>query len=118
MCETQGARFFGTLTKTDFQAIANGENRLGSGAGWGYNRDMEEVLIELAVFLAGAASGALLKYLQDRKLLRVYGELVRQLTGSLRQQVAPTARLDQEGRTLAETNAKARAGSNVLRWPP
>jgi hypothetical protein len=48
---------------------------------------MDQTLIVLAVFLAGAASGAALSYLKDRRLLFLYGELVRQLSSALQQQV-------------------------------
>jgi hypothetical protein len=50
---------------------------------------MDQTLIDLAVFLAGAASGAALSYLKDRRLLHSYGDLVRQLSGALQQQVEP-----------------------------
>jgi hypothetical protein len=48
---------------------------------------MDQTLIDLAVFLAGAASGAALSYLKDRQLLHSYGELVRQLSAALQEQV-------------------------------
>ena len=48
---------------------------------------MDQTLIYLAVFLAGAASGAALSYLKDRRLLQLYGDLVRQLSDALQQQV-------------------------------
>ena len=48
---------------------------------------MDQTLIDLAVFLVGAASGAALSYLKDRRLLHLYGDLVRQLSGALQQQV-------------------------------
>ena len=48
---------------------------------------MNEGLIEVGIFLLGAGSGALLKYLQDRRLLRYYGELVDSLSRALQQQV-------------------------------
>ena len=47
---------------------------------------MDELLI-FGVFLAGAGSGALLKYMQDQRLLSLYGDLVRQLSTALKQQV-------------------------------
>ncbi len=50
-----------------------------------YKRYMDETLIELGVFLAGAGSGALLKYAQDRRLLHLYSEIIRQLSGALHQ---------------------------------
>jgi len=48
---------------------------------------MDQTLIDLGVFLAGAASGAALSYLKDRRLLHLYGDLVRQLSGALQEQV-------------------------------
>ena len=48
---------------------------------------MDQTLIGLAVFLVGAASGAGLSYLKDRRLLHLYGDLVRQLSGALQRQV-------------------------------
>jgi len=48
---------------------------------------MDQTLIDLGVFLAGAASGAALSYLKDRRLLHLYGDLVRQLSGALQHQV-------------------------------
>jgi len=48
---------------------------------------MDQTLIALGVFLAGAASGAALSYLKDRRLLHLYSDLVRQLSGALQQQV-------------------------------
>lgn len=48
---------------------------------------MDQTLIDLAVFLVGAASGAALSYLKDRRLLHLYGDLVRQLSDALQQQV-------------------------------
>ena len=48
---------------------------------------MDQTLIVLGVFLAGAASGAALIYLKDRRLLHLYGHLVRELSGALQEQV-------------------------------
>lgn len=48
---------------------------------------MDETLIGLGVFLAGAGSGAALTYLKDRQLLHDYADLVRRLTSALQQQV-------------------------------
>jgi hypothetical protein len=48
---------------------------------------MDETLIGLGVFLVGAAGGAALTYLKDRQLLRMYADLVRQLSSALQQQV-------------------------------
>jgi hypothetical protein len=48
---------------------------------------MDQTLIALGVFLAGAASGAALSYLKDRRLLYLYGDLVRQLSDALQEQV-------------------------------
>jgi hypothetical protein len=48
---------------------------------------MHDGLIEVGIFLLGAAGGALLKYLQDRRWLRYYGELVSNLSRALQQQV-------------------------------
>ena len=48
---------------------------------------MDQTLIDLAVFLLGAGSGAALSYLKDRRLLHQYSDLVRQLSGALQQQV-------------------------------
>jgi hypothetical protein len=43
-----------------------------------YKLPMDHALIDLGVFLAGAAGGAALSYLKDRRLLHLYGDLVRQ----------------------------------------
>ncbi len=48
---------------------------------------MDQTLIDLGVFLVGAASGAALSYLKDRRLLHLYGDLVRQLSAALQEQV-------------------------------
>ena len=84
----------------------------GSGAPR-YKRRMGDSLMAVAVFLAGAISGALLKYLQDRHLLQLYGELVEQLSRGLRQPIQILRRGDPEveARLLAELAGKARAGS-------
>ena len=65
---------------------------------------MDETLIELGVFLVGAGSGAALSYLKDRRLLHFYGDLVRQLSGALREQVehAPAAEAKAHARLLRE----------------
>ena len=47
---------------------------------------MDQTLIDLAVFLAGAVSGAALCYWIDRQLLRLYGDLARQLSSALQEQ--------------------------------
>ena len=44
-------------------------------------------MIDLGVFLVGAACGAALSYLKDRRLLHLYGDLVRELSGALQEQV-------------------------------
>jgi hypothetical protein len=48
---------------------------------------MDQTWINLGVFLAGAASGAALSHLKDRRLLQLYGDLVRQLSGALQEQM-------------------------------
>jgi hypothetical protein len=48
---------------------------------------MDQTLIDLGIFLVGAASGAALSYLKDRRLLHLYGDLVRELSGALQEQV-------------------------------
>jgi hypothetical protein len=48
---------------------------------------MDQTLIDLGIFLVGAASGAALSYLKDRRLLHLYGDLVRELSGVLQEQV-------------------------------
>jgi hypothetical protein len=93
------------------------ETAWGRERGQGRRVDMEEILIELAVFLAGAASGALLKYLQDRRLLHVYGELVRQLSRSLQEQAATAAMLDQERPMLLAEGRRSKGGQRVVSWP-
>ena len=55
---------------------------------------MHDGLMEVGIFLAGAASGALLKYLQDRRLLRYYGELVSNLSHALQQQAEEIPRAE------------------------
>lgn len=71
---------------------------------------MDQTLIALGVFLAGAASGAALSYLKDRRLLYLYGDLVRQLSDALAEQVehitdeaeAPTRWLREQSETARE----------------
>jgi len=48
---------------------------------------MDQTLINLGIFFLGAASGAALSYLKDRRLLQLYGDLVRQLSEALQEQV-------------------------------
>jgi hypothetical protein len=48
---------------------------------------MDRTLIDLGVFLVGATCGAALSYLKDRRLLHLYGDLVRQLSDALQEQV-------------------------------
>ena len=48
---------------------------------------MDQTLIDLGIFFLGAASGAALSYLKDRRLLHLYGDLVRELSGALQEQV-------------------------------
>jgi hypothetical protein len=50
---------------------------------------MDETLITAGIFLLGAGSGAALSYLKDRRMLRLYGDLVRQLSAALRRQWGP-----------------------------
>jgi hypothetical protein len=45
---------------------------------------MEEVLMASLAFLLGAACGALCWYQRDRRLLALYGDLVGQLTRTMR----------------------------------
>jgi hypothetical protein len=72
---------------------------------------MEEGLIEVGVFLLGAGSGALLKYMQDRRRLGYYGELVRQLSRALQQQVDTVSKAKPGGRPKLVVMEKARASS-------
>ena len=71
---------------------------LGTGRGEKYKSEMNEGLIEIGVFLLGASSGALLKYTQDRRLLRYYGDLVRNLSRALQQQVDAVSKAELDGR--------------------
>jgi hypothetical protein len=48
---------------------------------------MDQTLIDLGIFFAGAACGAALSYLKDRRLLHMYGDLVRQLSSALQEEV-------------------------------
>ena len=74
---------------------------------------MDQTLIDLGVFLVGAASGAALSYLKDRRLLHLYGDLVRQLSVALQEQVehmpadaeAPARWLRQQPESVRETSA-------------
>lgn len=76
---------------------------------------MNERLIELAVFLAGAGSGALLKYLQDRRLLRWYGDLVRNLSRALQQQSARMGKLPEvNGASQGKLLTMEKAGTTSL----
>ena len=68
----------------------NGKNvakRLGRTGGRSTTIAMDQTLIDLGIFLVGAASGAALSYLKDRRLLHLYGDLVRELSGALQEQV-------------------------------
>lgn len=74
---------------------------------------MDHTLIDLGVFLVGAASGAALSYLKDRRLLHLYADLVRQLSGALQEQVkhmpdtpeAPPQWVPEPAETVRETSA-------------
>jgi uncharacterized protein (DUF1778 family) len=48
---------------------------------------MDQTMTDLGVFLVGAACGAALSYLKDRRLLHLYADLVRELSGALQEQV-------------------------------
>ena len=73
---------------------------------------MDQTLIDLAVFLAGAASGAALSYLKDRRLLHLYGDLVRQLSSALQEQMeqlpaeAPPQWVPEPAERVRETSAR------------
>ena len=75
---------------------------------------MDQTLIDLAVFLAGAASGAALSYMKDRRLLHLYGDLVRQLSAALQEQVehmpdkaeAPPQWVPEPAERVRETSAR------------
>ena len=75
---------------------------------------MDQTLIDLAVFLAGAASGAALSYLKDRRLLHLYGDLVRQLSSALQEQMeqlpdkaeAPPQWVPETAERVRETSAR------------
>jgi hypothetical protein len=73
---------------------------------------MGDSFLAVAVFLAGAISGALLKYLQDRRLLRLYAQLVEDLTRTQQPQVEafPQAQPKVSPKVVA-FKGKARAGS-------
>jgi hypothetical protein len=74
---------------------------------------MDQTLIDLGVFFLGAASGAALSYLKDRRLLHLYGDLVRELSGALQEQVehmpaeaeAQARGLRQQPESVRETDA-------------
>jgi hypothetical protein len=73
---------------------------------------MDQTLIDLGVFLVGAASGAALSYLKDRRLLHLYGDLVRQLSGALQQQVElPPAEAEAQARWLHQQAESVRETS-------
>lgn len=54
---------------------------------------MQETMLVTGLFVAGVGAGALLSYARDRKLLRLYGHLVEDLSGmiSRRKAVSPEA---------------------------
>ncbi len=60
-----------------------------------YNREVHETLIDLGIFLVGAGGGAVLRYLADRRLLRAYKVLVKQLSAALQEQVAASSQMNQ-----------------------
>jgi hypothetical protein len=87
---------------------------LGGRRGEKYKSDMNERLIEVGVFFLGAGSGALLKYLQDRRLLHYYGELVGQLSRALQQHVdGITEARPAERAKLMVVAERSRAGSTM-----
>ena len=44
---------------------------------------MEEILVMTGLFVAGAGAGALVTYFRDRNLLRLYGDLVQDLSSMI-----------------------------------
>jgi hypothetical protein len=70
----------------------------------------------IGIFLLGAAGGALLKYLQDRRLLRYYGELVSNLSHAVQQQVEEIPRAERVVVTMpARPAGLSTAGSGTKR---
>lgn len=71
---------------------------------------MDLSLIEMTIFLIGAGCGAALNYLKDRQLLHFYGDLVRQLSVALKQQVeyGPGAEAEALARLLREQAEQVR----------
>jgi hypothetical protein len=103
----------GKGTKTDGGTGKNVAKSLGRRGGRSTTIAMDQTLIALGVFLAGAASGAALSYLKDRRLLYMYGDLVRQLSSALQEQVdhmpaeaeAQTRWLREQPETVRENSA-------------
>jgi hypothetical protein len=83
------ANHFGTAFKMDSRCSKISGKALGGGRNRSTTLGMDEALIAAGIFMLGAGSGAALSYLNDRRMLRLYGSLVRQLSTALRQQLHP-----------------------------
>lgn len=69
-------------------------------------------MIDAGLVLLGAGGGALWRYLRDQRLLHIYGELVGQLTKSLKTEVEHERELEEKLRreSLHERADEAEAG--------